>query len=151
MSKETVLFRHIIPVQIRFNDVDMLGHVNNAVHQYYFDFARMQYFEQVLGKDINWKKSSLVIASVKVDYFSPIPLDDKIEVESRIEMIGNKSITMKQKIISRKTGEIRSSSWSVLVAFDIILHHTIPVSEEWKNRIVRYEKEIAMKYPMTAN
>ena len=146
-----MLFRHITPVQIRFNDVDILGHVNNAVHQYYFDYARMQYFEQVLGKDINWKKSSLVIASIKVDYFVPITLDDKIDVESRIEMIGNKSITMKQKLISRMNGEVKSSSWSVLVAYDVTLNHTIPVPEEWKNRIIRFEKEIALKYPMTAN
>lgn len=151
MSKETVLFRHITPVQIRFNDVDILGHVNNAVHQYYFDYARMQYFEQVLGNVINWKKSSLVIVSIKVDYFSPIQIDDKIDVESRIEMIGNKSITMKQKIISRKTGEVKSSGWSVLVAFDVSANHTIPVPEDWKNRIIRYEKEIALKYPLTAN
>ena len=151
MSKETVLFRHITPVQIRFNDVDILGHVNNAVHQYYFDYARLQYFEQVLGKDINWKKSSLVIASIKVDYFIPITLDDKINVESRIEMIGNKSITMKQKLISSINGEVKSSSWSVLVAYDVNLNHTIPVPEEWKNRIIRFEKEIALKYPMAAN
>jgi len=151
MSKETVLFRHIIPVQIRFNDVDILGHVNNAVHQYYFDYARMQYFDQVLGKELNLKMNSLIIASVKVDYFSPIPIDDKIEVESRIEMIGNKSITMKQKILSKITGEVKSSSWSVLVAYDVNLNHTIPVPEEWKNSIISYEKEIALKYPMTAN
>jgi len=151
MSKETALFRHIIPVQIRFNDVDILGHVNNAVHQYYFDYARMQYFEQVLGKDLDLKKTALVIVSVKTDFFSPIPIDDNIEVESRIEMIGNKSITMKQKILSKKTFDVKSSSWSVLVAYDANLHHTIPVPEEWKNLIISYEKEIALKYPMAAN
>ena len=151
MIKETELFRHITPVQIRFNDVDILGHVNNAVHQNYFDYARMQYFRQVFGKDINWKKDSLVLVSIKVDYFSPVSIDDNIEVESRIEMLGNKSITMKQKIISRNTGEVMSSGWSVLVAYDVEVGHTIPVPEEWKNYIISYEKEIALKYPLTAN
>ena len=151
MSKETALLRHITPVQIRFNDVDILGHVNNAIHQYYFDFARMQYFKQVFGKDLNWKKNSLVLVSIKVDYFSPIDIDDIIEVESRIEMLGNKSITMKQKVLSRKTGDVKSSSWSVLVAYDVEADHAISVPEEWKNRIISYEKEIAMKYPLTAN
>jgi acyl-CoA thioester hydrolase len=151
MSKETALFRHITPVQIRFNDVDILGHVNNAIHQYYFDFARMQYFKQVFGKDMNWKKNSLVLVSIKVDYFKPIYIDDIIEVESRIEMLGNKSITMKQKVLCRKTGEVKSSSWSVLVAYDVESNHTVSVPEEWKNRIISYEKEIALKYPLTAN
>ena len=151
MILETELFRHITPVQIRFNDVDILGHVNNAIHQYYFDYARMQYFKLVFGTNINWKKNSLVLASIKVDYFSPIPIDDNIEVESRIEMLGNKSITMKQKIISRKTGDVKSSSWSVLVAYDAEIGHTVSVPEDWKNRIISYEKKIALKYPMTAN
>ena len=30
------LFRHVMPLQIRFNDVDKFGHVNNTV---YFDLV----------------------------------------------------------------------------------------------------------------
>ena len=36
-------FFHETPLQIRFNDVDVMGHVNNSVYQNYFDVARLRY------------------------------------------------------------------------------------------------------------
>lgn len=33
---EQMTFRHSVPVQLRFNDLDPLGHVNNSV---YFTFT----------------------------------------------------------------------------------------------------------------
>ena len=38
---ETLVYRHCLPIQIRFNDVDQYGHVNNNAYfldQYYIDF-----------------------------------------------------------------------------------------------------------------
>jgi acyl-CoA thioester hydrolase len=47
-------FRHSVPVQIRFADIDVNGHVNNVVFQHYFDLAKVGYFNTILGEDINW-------------------------------------------------------------------------------------------------
>ena len=33
------------PIQIRFNDIDILGHVNNVMFGHYCDVARSDYFE----------------------------------------------------------------------------------------------------------
>ena len=33
-------FRHVLPIQIRFNDVDKFGHVNNTVYFQFYDTAR---------------------------------------------------------------------------------------------------------------
>ena len=30
--EESPAFRHSIPVQMRFNDIDVLGHINNSVY-----------------------------------------------------------------------------------------------------------------------
>ena len=43
---EDIKFRHTMPVQIRFSDVDQFGHMNNSV---YFSFVRF-------GKDYLYKK-----------------------------------------------------------------------------------------------
>ena len=32
-------FRHILPIQIRFNDVDKFGHVNNTVYFQFYDLT----------------------------------------------------------------------------------------------------------------
>ena len=52
------------PIQIRFNDIDGMGHVNNAIYHEYFDTARLEYFHRVLGDVVNRHESGLIIASV---------------------------------------------------------------------------------------
>lgn len=151
METETKNYRHSTPVQIRFNDIDILGHVNNAVYQHYYDYARIQYFKKVLGENVDWKKYSLILASIKIDYFSPINLHDEIEVVSRVEILGNKSISMKQKLIKTTTREIISTNRAVLVAYDAELSHTIDVPSDWKNKLIGFEKDISLKYPVANN
>ncbi len=151
METETRKYRHTVPVQIRFNDIDILGHVNNAVYQHYYDYARVQYFKKILGEEVDWKKYSLITASIKLDYFMPIGLYDEIEVVTRIEMLGNKSISMKQKLIKTHTREVISSNRSVMVAYNSELSHSIEIPSEWKNKFVHFEEDIAMKYPVSTN
>lgn len=38
------------PIQMRFADVDMLGHVNNVNQQHYFDVGKSDFFAQVLDR-----------------------------------------------------------------------------------------------------
>ena len=45
----TTPFRHSIPVQLRFNDIDILGHLNNSVYFTLFDLGKTRYFEAVHG------------------------------------------------------------------------------------------------------
>ncbi len=39
MDVHTIAFNQEDPIQIRFNDIDLLGHVNNTIIQEYFDFG----------------------------------------------------------------------------------------------------------------
>jgi acyl-CoA thioester hydrolase len=141
MEEGSQLFKHFSPVQIRFNDIDILGHVNNAVHQYYFDIARLNYFRDVFQESVDWKEEALVLASITVDYLQPVFIDDSIEVSTRINHIGNKSIRMIQEILDRNTREIKSTSRSVLVAYHNRLKSAIPVPERWKVKIREFEKK----------
>lgn len=44
-------FKHITPIQIRFNDIDHLGHVNNNAYFAYYDLGKERYIIDVLGVD----------------------------------------------------------------------------------------------------
>ena len=37
---EDIKFRHTMPVQIRFSDVDQFGHMNNSVYFSLYDFGK---------------------------------------------------------------------------------------------------------------
>ena len=47
--------KHRTPIQIRFKDVDALGHVNNANHLSYFEYARIRFFDDLIGTEIDWE------------------------------------------------------------------------------------------------
>ena len=36
-------FRHRQPVQIRFNDIDIFGHLNNSVYLQFMDLGKAEY------------------------------------------------------------------------------------------------------------
>ena len=60
------------PIQMRFADVDMLGHVNNVNQQHYFDVGKSDFFAQVLDPAPNWKQEGLITVSTYNDYLAQI-------------------------------------------------------------------------------
>ena len=50
-------------IQMRFADVDMLGHVNNVNQQHYFDLGKSDFFRRVLGMKPVWKSEGLIMVS----------------------------------------------------------------------------------------
>lgn len=56
-------YRHILPIQIRFNDVDKFGHVNNTVYFQFYDTAKTEYFATVC-EDVDWERVAIVVAKI---------------------------------------------------------------------------------------
>ena len=72
METTSPAFRHTLPLQLRFNDIDLLGHVNNSVYFSFYDLGKARYFETVKAQNIDWKKADVVVANVNADFLSPI-------------------------------------------------------------------------------
>jgi acyl-CoA thioester hydrolase len=138
----TMEFKHTKKIQIRFGDIDLMGHANNGVQLSYLDLARMEYFKKVYGQVIDWNVAALIVAHLEIDYLSPIMLNDKIEVHTKIYKIGNKSVSLHQNIVDSKTGEIKTKTSQVMVAFSAKLGESIKVPETLKIRIREFEGEI---------
>jgi acyl-CoA thioester hydrolase len=143
MNKEK--FLHRTSIQIRFNDIDLVGHVNNAIYQEYFDLARMDYVSDVMKEDADLEKSSLILAHICTNYLKPVTLRDSIRVLSRVSLIGNKSIEMEQLIVSADEHDFFASSSSVLVAFDYSTQSSIQLPDRWILRITNFEGEVRRK------
>lgn len=130
---------HKKKIQIRFGDIDIMGHVNNGVQLSYLDLGRLDYFEQVYGQTINWNDAALIVAHLEIDYLSPILLRDQIEVQTSIHKIGTKSVGVTQTIVDRITGDIKTQTTQVMVAFSQKLGQSIEVPETLKIRIREFE------------
>jgi acyl-CoA thioester hydrolase len=122
-------------IQMRFADIDMLGHVNNVNLQHYFDVGKADYYRKVLGLTMDAHRIGLIIVSTSNSYISQTHYTDHVYVETRMEKIGTKSVTLFQRLVSRDTGELRAESRTVMVAFDFEHQVSIPVLDEWRMAI----------------
>ncbi|HKL38135.1 MAG TPA: thioesterase family protein [Bacteroidales bacterium] len=138
MEKEPV-FYHQTPIQIRFNDVDIMGHVNNSVYQNYFDYARLQYFEQVLGYRMDWYDKALVLVKIEIEYLKPVQMYDQVRVFTRVYHLGNKSLRMEQRLVGEKEDDVRCRNYAVLSGFSYPEGRAVELQEKWRQAIVEYE------------
>lgn len=135
-------FKHKTPIQLRFKDADIMGHVNNANHLTYIELARIKYFEEVVGYDSNWsQQQGIILTHISIDYKNPLFLRDKVFVYTRCSKIGRKSIELSWVIVREKSPEeeIIAQGMAVLVCYDYATNMSIEVPEGQKKRIEQYE------------
>lgn len=132
-------FHHSLPLQIRFNDIDTLGHVNNSVYFPFFDLGKSNYFNAVKGENIDWKKADIVVANINCDFIAPIYFNEKIEVKTQVEKIGGKSFRMVQAIVNSETGAVKCLCATIMVGFDVAKGCAAPIADDWRTAIARFE------------
>ena len=107
-------------VNIRFSDLDLFGHVNNAVYLTYYEEARVSYFDEVVGYDYDWSKEGVILARIEVDFLIPILFTDEIFIRTNCCRVGTKSFDLAYEMYKMKDGKeiMVSSATSVMVMFN---------------------------------
>ena len=131
-------YRHKLPVEIRFNDIDMFGHINNTIYLQFFDQGKYAYFRQFMDGPFGSTPTAPVVANINVDFHAPSHIDDRLTVCTAITAIYDSSMIMDQIIVDEK-GNIKCSARTVMVNID--MHKGIPttVDDTWRNNINTYE------------
>jgi acyl-CoA thioester hydrolase len=134
-------YKHIIPLQIRFCDIDKLDHVNNSVYHNYIELGRVTYFKEILKDKVNWNESGFILARTEIDHLVQVHLNDDIYCCTKVIAFGNKSITFKNAIVKREgegfipCAEVRG----ILVAMDYVHNVSIPVPAVWRELMHDFE------------
>lgn len=132
-------FKHTLPIQIRFNDIDAIGHINNNVYFSYFDLGKTTYFEDMKASHVSWTDGIIVVARIETDFLSPIYYKEAIAVDTKMIKIGTKSATLLQQLRSVKTQEIKCRCKSIIVAYDATLQTSMDIPSIWREAISIYE------------
>ena len=107
---------HTTPIQIRFNDVDQMGHVNNAVIMEYFDIGKEAFFSSH-GLPPTKSDFTVMVVHYDVDFKSQIRYHDSIHVETEIERFGTKSLTVLQRVVNSENGTICVECRTVMAGY----------------------------------
>ena len=141
IPEPTKTFKHVTPIQLRFNDIDIFSHVNNAVYIQFYDLGKLRYFEDVLGKDFTKKGFTAVVVNINCNFFSPSFIDERLEVLTAVIAIGEKSITLEQRIVNAETNDIKTTCTTIMSGFDPTTFKSASIPIHFRNIISTYETE----------
>lgn len=138
-------FKFSMPIPIRWNDLDGLGHVNNIYYFEYFQIVRGEYFPTV-SKDWDWTKNIFVIAHMECDFFQELTLKNITPtIRTRTSTISNKSFEMEYLITSKtENGSdiIHAKGKSINVMVDIIAKKSAEIPDWLRKSLIEYEPEL---------
>lgn len=117
-------------IDIRFSDIDVMGHVNNATYLTYAEQARIYFFHQLVGDEWNWSKQGILVARNEMDYLLPIHFNDQVDIHIHCKHIGNKSYSLGYRYTRGE--QLCAQGASVLVCFDYEQRCTMEVPERWR-------------------
>lgn len=122
-------FRHAVPLQLRFNDIDVLGHVNNNAQLALFDVGKTEFYNALRGQLSDWSRVEAVIVNLNCTFMEQIHFTDPMEVRTRVKKIGERSFVLQQILRNTATGQICSMSESVMVSIDFETKESKPIPE----------------------
>lgn len=129
------------PIQIRWSDLDPLGHVNNATFVTYFEIARGRFMIEACP-DWNWKKDMFLIGNVNVDFRKEMTLyAQNAAVQIRTTKLGTKSFVLEYQITSIKNGEtiIHATGTTTQVMFDMKTRSTITLPNWVRESLEKFD------------
>jgi acyl-CoA thioester hydrolase len=126
-----VLHEH--PVQLRWSDPDMLGHVNHARALSLLEDARL-----AMVADVPGGPTSVILARLEVDYLRQLyyRVGERLVVRSCVTRIGTKSFTVRQELL--QDGQVALRADVVMVMFDFTADASRAMTDDERAQWSRY-------------
>ena len=137
-------YRFTYPIQVRFRDLDALGHVNNAVYLTYFEAARMAYWMHVNGR-ADLRSMDMILARAEVDYRAPVGYGDELEVGVRCASVKRSSFVLEQALVDRRTGKLVAQARKVLVHYDYAAGRSKPLTEDQRQLLMKQDPGLVIE------
>jgi acyl-CoA thioester hydrolase len=117
---------------VRFRDVDVMGHANNAVFLTYMESARVAYLLH-LGTAQGLDDLGIIVARIEIDFRTPLSFGDQVEVGVRASRFGTKSFDLEYEL--RAGDRVAAQATSVCVGYDYGSGETIAIPDSWRERL----------------
>ena len=124
-------------VSPRFGDMDMLGHINQAVPVVWFELARNPLF-RIFDPMLEMKRETfpLIMAHTDYDYVGQLYFQYDVEIRTWISRIGTKSFTVYHE--AWQQGRLCVKSNAVIVYYDFNTEESTPIPGEKKKLLAEH-------------
>lgn len=122
---------HRLPIQMRFRDTDMFGHVNNVVFGTWIEIARIAFM-----RGLEPSSGDLILARLEMDFTRQVTLGQRIEVQTRVAHVGRTSVRLAQTVTA--DGETAARIGSVVVLYDYGAMASRPIPDAYRAALEPY-------------
>jgi len=125
-------------IDVRFRDLDAMGHVNNAVFMTYFEEGRKNFSKNIF-KVSDLSDFTFILAHIRCDYLKPIKFNDNITLQMWVKHIGNSSFSFGYKLIDSKDESlVYATGESVQVCYDYTADLSMAVPDMMREALFQY-------------
>lgn len=129
---------HEIELDIRWGDMDAVGHVNNATYLTYFEQARIGWLAALGGRLAFSEAQGPVMANVSCEFRRPIVHPARLRVEVLAGEPGRSSLPTAYRIVDAADPSIEyATGSSVLVWIDYRSGRPVPVPDAVRASLTR--------------
>ncbi|WCK53700.1 thioesterase family protein [Aneurinibacillus sp. Ricciae_BoGa-3] len=137
-------FYFFMPINVRYCETDMSGHVNNISYFIYFEEGRINYFNNLPGgrEQIFEEGSDLMIvaADVACHYLAEVFMEDKVKLGVRVASMGRSSLEFEYCLKLENRDVIATTGRGTIVLMSKATHKSVAIPEKLKKEIAVFEK-----------
>ncbi len=119
---------------IRFSDLDPMGHVNNAAYMSIMEESRTRLLVETAGKA--GASTGFTMAHLDIDFVREIGWPAQVTAAVGVEKVGNSSIHILQAVFLGES--CAAHSRTVIVSFDLERRQPIAIKREMRELLAAY-------------
>jgi acyl-CoA thioester hydrolase len=131
-------FRFSTSVEVRWRDLDPMGHVNNAVYFTYLEQARTHYLHEVGLLPGAPSGMGFILAEASCQFKAPLQLGERVTIHTRVSQLRNSSFIFEYRA-EAEDGRLVATARTVQVCYDYQAQRSVPVPDEWRRAVIAYE------------
>lgn len=118
---------------VMFRDIDVLGHINNAVYVTWFEAARTGYIMELCGLR-RLEDMPVILAETTIRYIAQGEWGETVVIGSGVSRWGTKSFDLAYRI-STAAGRVLATGRSVQVYYDYGTRQTVPIPQRFRDLV----------------
>ena len=104
-----------VEIKVRYSDLNVAGHVDNAVYFTYLGIASIEYYRHLTNIE---KLADLVFASASCSFKNPAFMGETVIVYIKPANVGESSWAFEYELREKTSGRLIAEAETVQVAFD---------------------------------
>ena len=130
----------VVPYSVIFRDIDVYGHVNNAVYLTYFEIARALLWFELSGRAPVARGLDFIVARAEIDFKKQVSLEE-IEICIRVGEMRTTSFDTLYEIRKPASGEVAATGKVTVVLFDWARQSKMPISDALRRKVAECSRD----------